>query len=102
MNDTQALASFAALSNETRLTILKRLVRAGPSGMTAGDVAAAVGASPSRASFHLAAIAETGLITSTRQSRQIIYKANFETLGALMRFFLTDCCADHPDVVSCC
>ncbi|MEM8753379.1 MAG: metalloregulator ArsR/SmtB family transcription factor [Pseudomonadota bacterium] len=102
MNDASAASVFAALANETRLAIVRRLVVAGPSGMAAGELAAAVGASPSRASFHLAALSEVGVIASERSSRRMLYRADFGALGALAAYFLSDCCRDAPEVRSCC
>ncbi len=102
MDDRRALSAFSALSNETRLNIVKRLVEAGPTGMPAGDVALSVGASPSRASFHLATLSDAGLVTADRQAREIRYSVSFATLGALMNFVLNDCCKGEPSVRSCC
>ncbi|MEM9972178.1 MAG: helix-turn-helix domain-containing protein, partial [Pseudomonadota bacterium] len=64
MNEEMALAAFAALSHPTRLKMLRALVEAGPEGLGAGDVAHLAGATPSRASFHLTALAEVGLVTA--------------------------------------
>ncbi|MGI9394844.1 MAG: ArsR/SmtB family transcription factor [Boseongicola sp.] len=102
MNEDLALASFAALSNATRLRMLKYLVNAGGSGMLAGEIAEAVNASPSRASFHLAAMAETGLVTSKRESRQVTYQVDFGAVGELVRYLLLDCCQNNEVVLSCC
>ena len=68
----------------------------------AGDVATALGASPSRMSFHLSALQEAGIVTSERQSRQIVYRVNFDTIGGLMRFLLEDCCKGQASLRSCC
>ncbi|MEM6636594.1 MAG: metalloregulator ArsR/SmtB family transcription factor [Pseudomonadota bacterium] len=102
MDDTRALAAFAALSNGDRLAIVRRLVRAGDQGVPASELANAVGASPSRTSFHLSALSETGLIVAEKRSRQMIYRVSFETMGHLAGFLLTDCCADNPVARSCC
>lgn len=102
MDEGDILSALSALAQETRLRIVRRLVRAGPQGLTAGDLAEAVGASPSRASFHLAALAEAGLIRADRVSRQIVYRADFEGLGALVGALLHECCEGHPTVLACC
>lgn len=102
MNEQNAIAAFSALSNATRLKLLRLLVEAGPVGVTAGDLAEAIGASPSRASFHLATLSEAGLATSERQAREIRYRVSFAALGALMDFVLNDCCKGDPVVRSCC
>ena len=102
MNEDMALAAFSALSDKTRLRIVRTLIEAGPDGLPAGAIATMVGASPSRASFHLAALTKTGLITDDRQSRHIIYSPAFDQLGALVSYFLEDCCKGHPAVRACC
>jgi DNA-binding transcriptional ArsR family regulator len=102
MEEERALAAFAALSNPTRLKMIRLLVAAGPSGASAGDVAEGAGASPSRASFHLSALADAGLVTVDRQARTMIYKVSFEGLGALVAFLMEDCCGNDPQVIACC
>jgi len=69
MKDTQALEMLSALSQETRLCIVRYLVARGVNGATAGDIGAAVNAASSRASFHLSALENAGVITSERRSR---------------------------------
>lgn len=102
MNENQALSMFGALSQETRLQIVRFLVDCGEAGASAGDVGAKVNATSSRTSFHLSALEQSGLISSKRHSRSIIYKANFEILGSLVSFLLNDCCGSHPDIIACC
>lgn len=109
MEERQALLSFAALSQETRLQIIRMLVVAGPEGMAAGAVAEKAGVSPSNVSFHLKELERAGLVSQQRAARSIIYSANYEGLGALVRFLMEDCCAGHPEicapaveVASCC
>ncbi len=98
MDESQALRGFAALSQETRLAILRLLVRAGPDGLAAGAVAEAVDASPSNVSFHLKDLEHAGLITARRASRSIIYAADFDTLRDLIAFLMKDCCAGRPEI----
>ncbi len=102
MKEEDALAAFASISSATRLRILKCLVAAGPDGLTAGDIADHVGATPSRASFHLSNMADAGLIVSSRQSRQITYRVDFEAMGALVRYLMEDCCGGNETVRACC
>lgn len=102
MDESEAVAAFAALSNVTRLRILKNLVRAGAAGRNAGDVAAGVGASPSRASFHLAALTKSKLVSSSQSAREVIYRAEFDNIGTFVKYFLEDCCANDAGVRACC
>ena len=102
MDEARATSSFLALSNSTRLQILKTLVRAGPSGMLAGNIAEAIGATPSRTSFHLSTMSECGLIQSQRTSRQISYAVDFKAVGNLMKYLLQDCCDNNATALACC
>ena len=70
--------------------------------MNAGEIAKRAGATPSRASFHLANLAQASLITAEKQSRQITYRANFHALGAVVRYLVEDCCGNDPKVRDCC
>ncbi|SCB41465.1 ArsR/SmtB family transcription factor [Rhizobium lusitanum] len=98
MDQRQALGAFAALSQETRLQIVRLLVVAGPEGMAAGALAEKVEVSPSNISFHLKELEHSGLIAAQRQSRSIIYTAHYESLGGLVRFLMEDCCSGHPEI----
>ena len=102
MDEPAALQLFSALSHQTRLQVLRCLVTAGSEGRTAGQIAVAVGATPSRASFHLSAMSEAGLVTATKSAREVIYSVRFETLGALITYLLEDCCAGSPELRACC
>lgn len=102
MDEKTALKVISALSNGTRLQIIRYLVNRDTEGASAGDVAESAGASSSGASFHLSALENADLVTSERQSRKIIYRANIEKLGGLMSFMLNDCCDGHPDIRTCC
>lgn len=96
--ESQAIAAFSALSQETRLAIVRALVQAGPHGMAAGAIGEAVAASSSAASFHLSHLERASLIQSRRESRSIIYSINFAGLSGLVEFLMRDCCSGHPEV----
>jgi DNA-binding transcriptional ArsR family regulator len=98
MEESQALSAFAALSQQTRFQIVRSLVRAGADGIPAGAVAASLGVSPSNISFHLKELERAGLVVARREARSIIYAADFNVLGGLIRFLMEDCCAARPEV----
>lgn len=98
MNRRQALSGFAALSQDTRLAIVRLLVKAGPDGIGAGQIADEVGVSASNLSFHLKELVHAGLVESMRDARAIIYTANYETLRGLIGFLMKDCCAGRPEI----
>ncbi|MGG7579474.1 ArsR/SmtB family transcription factor [Rhizobium sp. Nf11,1] len=98
MDQRQALAAFGALSQETRLHIIRMLVVSGPEGLAAGTIAEKADVSPSNVSFHLKELERAGLITQQRESRSIIYTANYEALGGLIRFLMEDCCGGNTQI----
>src|SRR4051794_10439757 len=98
MDERQALSAFAALSQETRLRIVRFLVKAGPDGMAAGEIADEMGVSASNVSFHLKDLEHAGMIAARREARSIIYTAEFPMLTELIQFLMKDCCAGHPEI----
>lgn len=108
MNRRQAISAFAALSQDTRLSIVRLLVKAGQEGMAAGAVADEVGVSASNLSFHLKELQRAGLIDARRDARSIIYTADYAGLRGLIAFLMKDCCGGRPEICepaladSCC
>ena len=98
MEQTVAVEALAALAQEARLTVFRLLVKAGPNGMTAGDIAAAVGLAPSTMSHHLAALERAGLAHSRRDGRSIVYAADYEGTRRLLAFLVEDCCQGRPEI----
>jgi protein-tyrosine-phosphatase/DNA-binding transcriptional ArsR family regulator len=97
--ETKAAAHvFGALSQETRLAVLRLLLSAGPNGLPAGEVADRLGLPPSTASFHLSALERAGLTQSTRQSRQVIHAVRLAALRDLVAFLTETCCSGHPEL----
>ena len=98
MEERQALSVFAALSQETRLRIVRLLVVAGEDGLPAGTIAEQMGTAASTMSFHLKELEQAGLVRSRRESRSIIYTAEYGALSGLIRFLMEDCCSGRPEV----
>ncbi len=92
MDSKQALTAFGALSQKTRLQVFRLLVEHGPDGVAAGVLSDGLGIPQNTLSFHLSHMAEADLITSRREGRSIIYSANFEFFGKLIRYMIEDCC----------
>ncbi|MER8631990.1 metalloregulator ArsR/SmtB family transcription factor [Mesorhizobium opportunistum] len=100
MDERQALSAFGALSQETRLRLLRRLVIAGPDGIAAGVLAEQMEVSPSNVSFHLKELERAGLVAARRDSRSIVYSAEYDALTGLIRFLMEDCCSGRPEICS--
>ncbi|QPH53273.1 ArsR/SmtB family transcription factor [Pontivivens ytuae] len=102
MTEDQAAATLNALAQPLRLRMLRHLVRCGPAGSRAGDLAQAVEVAPSLASFHLNTLSQAGLIVAEKVSRSVVYRADFAALGSLVGYLVNDCCAADPRVAACC
>jgi DNA-binding transcriptional ArsR family regulator len=102
MDERQAVAAFGSLAQETRLRIVRMLVKPGGAGLSAGAIAEELRVQPSNTSFHLAHLERAGLIESRREARSIIYSAAYPALGNLIRFLMDDCCAGDQRVLATC
>lgn len=98
METPAAALIFGALSQETRLAVLRLLISAGPTGLPAGEIVDQVGMPASTISFHLSALERAGLTQSTRQSRQIIHAARISALRELIVFLTEACCSGRPEL----
>ena len=85
---------MAALGNEARLGILKRLLNAYPGEMSAGDISRAIDMPCSTLSHHLDRLRREGLVESRKDKQWIWYRANASTLGDLLNFLYHDCCSN--------
>ena len=92
MEASQAIAGLAALAHDTRLAVFRLLVQRGPDGLPAGVIAQNLGLPPSSLTFHLQQLANAGLVSQRRVSRQIIYATDFSAMNALMAYLTENCC----------
>jgi len=97
MNQTAAIAALSALAQENRIDVFRLLVAAGPGGMPAGAIAEKLGIPPPTLSFHLAQLKHAGLVTCRRESRSLIYTANYPTMNGLIGYLTENCCGGHPE-----
>ena len=93
-----AIDALSALAHSGRLAVFRLLVKAGPDGMAAGDVARAMDTAPNTMSTQLAILTRTGLIRSQRDRRSIIYRADYDAFSALLAFLIDDCCDGRPEI----
>jgi len=93
-----AVDALSALAHASRLAVFRLLVRAGPDGMAAGDIAREIGALPNTLSTHLTILGHAGLIRSRREGRSIIYSADYGRMRELLGFLVADCCAGRPEI----
>jgi DNA-binding transcriptional ArsR family regulator len=98
MNKKQAVTSLAALAHEQRLGIFRLLVRQGPNGLAAFEIAEAVEASPTATSFHLKELDRAGLLHSSRDGRYVRYAVHVEGMRQLLEYLTEDCCQGQPEL----
>jgi DNA-binding transcriptional ArsR family regulator len=92
MKASEVVAALAALAQESRLEVFRRLVQAGPEGLSAGSIAERVGIPPATLSFHLSQLGHAGLVDSRRQGRNVIYAADYLGMRRLLAFLTENCC----------
>ena len=92
MKEQDVVRSLAALAQEVRLRVFRALVVAGTEGLTPGILAEQLAVPPNTLSFHLKELANAGLISQERQGRNLIYRASFETMNALLSYLTENCC----------
>ena len=93
MDAAAVITALGALAQEHRLAVFRLLVQAGDEGMPAGAIAEALGIPNSSLSFHLAQLNRAGLIKQERQSRSLIYTADYAAMNALLGYLTENCCA---------
>lgn len=93
-----ALAALAALGQQTRLEIFRRLMGSEPNGLSAGVIAEKIGCPHNTLSSHLSILARSGLVRGSRDGRSIIYRADVDGIRTLIGFLVTDCCYGHPEL----
>ena len=97
METTTAVRALAALAQETRLSIFRLLVEAGPAGVAAGRISEALQVPAATLSFHLKELTHARLVSGRQEGRFIYYSADFEQMAALMSFLTHNCCRGMPE-----
>ena len=98
MKTADAVASLAALAQDSRLDVFRLLVQAGPDGLAAGEVAAKLKLAPNTLTFHFDRLREAGLVTVRRHGRSMIYAARFEIMNELLGYLTDNCCQGNADL----
>jgi DNA-binding transcriptional ArsR family regulator len=93
METNAAVRALGALAQPSRLAVFRLLVRQGPSGVAAGEIAAELDISPATLSFHLKELSQAGLVSARQDGRFIYYAADFAAMNRLLAFLTENCCA---------
>lgn len=102
MDQSTAISIFECLSSGVRLDVFRLLVKAGPSGLVAGEISAALGLPPTNLSFHLKVLTQSRLLTVAQQGRYQRYRADMALMTDLIAYITAECCVGvaGPEVAS--
>jgi DNA-binding transcriptional ArsR family regulator len=92
MEKKAVIDALAALAQETRLDVFRLLVQAGSDGLPAGQIGERLGLAPATLSFHLNQLRHAGLVTYQRESRSLIYAAEYPAMNSLVSYLTENCC----------
>jgi ArsR family transcriptional regulator len=98
MESGKAVQKLSALAQDARLAVFRLLVKAGPDGMAAGDIARKLKTAPNTMSAQLLLLSNAGLTRARRDGRSIIYAVDFDAMSALLVFLTQDCCGGRPEI----
>lgn len=97
----EAVTALSAVAHEHRLAVYRMLVKRGPQGLPAGEIAARLALPPSSLTFHLQQLRHAGLVTQRRLGRQIIYAADYAAMNGLVAYLTENCCGGASCVPAC-
>ena len=98
METKAAVTNLSALAHEGRLAVFRMLVKAGPDGVAAGEIARRLEVAPNSLSANLNVLSHAGLVASRREGRSIIYNARYEQMTWLLAYLMEDCCAGASEI----
>jgi DNA-binding transcriptional ArsR family regulator len=98
MDSAKIILAMAALAQPTRLDAFRLLVKHEPEGLPAGEIADALAVPHNTLSSHLSVLSRAGLVSSKRNSRSIVYRADLQAFQKMTLFLLQDCCGGRPEV----
>lgn len=92
MDEQDVVKALAALAQPVRLKVFRALVVTGEAGLTPGTMAEGLDMPANTLSFHLKELVNAGLVTQERSSRNLIYRAAYERMDALLGYLTLNCC----------
>jgi len=98
MDPATAIPLPESLASAIRLDAYRLLMRSGPDGMVAGEIASALGLPPTNLSFHLKAMTHAGLLAVEQEGRFQRYRANLALMQELVAYLTEECCGGNPEL----
>ena len=96
MENNDAVQALGALAQPHRLRAFRALVVAGRAGLTPGSMVEQLDIAPATLSFHLKELVFAGLVSQARDGRNLVYRASFDRMNALLGFLTSHCCEGQP------
>ena len=100
MEEQDVVKALAALAQESRLRVFRTLVVAGPLGLTPGALSEELGVAATTLSFHLKELMHAGLVSQRRDGRNLIYRAAYERMNAVLAYLTAHCCQGKDCLVT--
>lgn len=97
MDKLSATQIFESLSSGVRLDVFRLLVKRGPDGMVAGEIASTLEIPPTNLSFHLKALTQAHLLAATQEGRFQRYRPNIPLMLDMIAYLTEECCSGHPE-----
>jgi ArsR family transcriptional regulator len=98
MDSFGAIATFSALSQQTRLEVFRLLIKAGANGLLAGELGERLDVKQNTMSANLTVLLNAGLVRNEREGRSIRYYANFDAVRGLLAFLMEECCGGRAEL----
>lgn len=89
------------LGHPIRLSIYKRVVKAGYQGIVVGRLQQALGIPSSTLSHHISSLLSVGLISQRREGRTLYCVTDYQCLQGVIDFLQEECCAEEKCSSSC-
>ena len=90
------IVALSALAQQARLAAFKALVVAGPAGLTPGALSEQLGVAPNTLSHHLKTLMHADLVSQSRSGRNLVYRAQFDRMQAVLAYLGDNCCGGEP------
>lgn len=92
MEDKYVVKALAALAQTSRLRIFRALVVKGVDGLTPAMLAEMMEMPANTLSFHLKELMHADLISQERSGRNLIYRAQYDRMNAVLTYLSQNCC----------
>lgn len=97
MEQKTATTIFESLSSAVRLDVYRQLVKQGPEGLVAGEIAKILDVPPTNLSFHLKTLTQAGLVDVVQEGRFQRYRANMPLMVEMIAYLTEECCSGQPE-----